>query len=203
MEVLLHTRAGVLVCVLCGAAAFHTSAHLCPLRIVWSGIAPDSLQQMSCEFCVVHLRSICHNPALVWSAGAPHVGFRRVFVACVERYCSTRAVVSSYASRVERPLSALSFLRARCVLCGAVLLQTAFSRCPVSFVWCISAPYVIIRHLCGAPVLHMLGSGGCLRPVWSDIDELDIVAKYLGFPNAYALNDMARAFVETRDKLSA
>lgn len=36
-----------------------------------------------------------------------------------------------------------------------------------------------------------------------NIDELDIVAKYLGFPNAYALNDMARAFVETRDKLSA
>lgn len=40
------------------------------------------------------------------------------------------------------------------------------------------------------------------RQPWN-IDELDVVARYLGFPDAYALNDMARAFVETRDRLTA
>ena len=121
--------------------------------------------------CVERYCSTCHNPALVWSACAPHVDSRRVFAACVERYCSTLAPVVPYASCVERLLSALSFLRACCVLCGAVLLHTTFSKCPVGLVWCIPAPHVIIRHLCGAPVLHMLGSGGCLRPVWSDSTE--------------------------------
>lgn len=40
------------------------------------------------------------------------------------------------------------------------------------------------------------------KQAWN-IDELDAVARYLGFPDAYALNDMARAFVEASEKLSA
>ena len=50
--------------------------------------------------------------------------------------------------------------RAFASLCGAILLHTTLSKCPASLVWCISAPHAKIRYLCGAPVLHMLSSGG-------------------------------------------
>ena len=79
--ILLHTRACSPICVTCGEAALHTFALPCLLRNVWSDTAPHNLQQMSCESCVVHLCSTCQNPTLVWSAGAPRVESRRVFVA--------------------------------------------------------------------------------------------------------------------------
>ena len=39
------------------------------------------------------------------------------------------------------------------------------------------------------------------RQSWT-LDELDTTAHYLGFPDAYALNDMAREFLAARAKLS-
>lgn len=39
------------------------------------------------------------------------------------------------------------------------------------------------------------------KQIWN-VDELDVAARYMGFPDAFAINELARSFAEASERLA-